>query len=148
MVVLVTSLIDIGRGNWNNKYRRSIESYLDAFKNVCQLDNNMIIYTSKDLLNKIKDFRVGKENKTVYYEYDLADCRLYKKRDIIDGIIEKNKTRTYYHIDVPTAVEFTQANYNIVVCNKVEFIRKSLELNPFGSQDFCLDRCRLYRRIY
>lgn len=65
-ITIVTAFFDIGRGNWkkrNNsseKFDRANETYFSYFKRLAKLENNVIIFTSPDLKEKILSLRDGK----------------------------------------------------------------------------------------
>lgn len=129
-VVVVTALLDIGRGDWSTRHKRSIDRYLDSFSNVCKLENYMIIWTTVDLVDRVRKLRIGKEDGTCIKICSLEDCRLFSRKTKIDKIMEKNKTREYNHDQARYAPEFTSSEYVILVNNKIEFIRQSINLIP------------------
>ena len=44
MSTIVTGFWDIGRDNWNNKYKRDVSYYLNNGKKVLSVTNNMVIF--------------------------------------------------------------------------------------------------------
>lgn len=130
MLTIVTSLIDIGRGDWNTKHRRSIEEYISNFSNVCKLENNMVIWTTSELEPKIRELRKGRENTTDIQIISIQDCRLYSRKQEIGEIMARNRTRVYYHENACDAPEFTSTEYVIVVNNKVDFMERTAKLYP------------------
>lgn len=58
-VSIVTAFFDIGRGNWQG-FARSNQQYLDWFKNLARLKNEMVIFTEPKFADAIVDMR--KEN--------------------------------------------------------------------------------------
>ena len=70
-ITIVTAFFDIGRGNLPHMFRgrilpvhqhRSTETYFEYFRNLAQLKNDMVIYTTKDFAERINNIRK---------EYDL-----------------------------------------------------------------------------
>jgi protein YibB len=55
-VSIVTAFFDIGRGNWRG-FVRSNEQYLEWFKNLARLKNEMVIFTEQKFVNAILDIR-------------------------------------------------------------------------------------------
>jgi protein YibB len=125
MITVVTALIDIGRGTWSTKHKRSIEEYLDLFSNVCKLENNMVIWTTADLVPKVRELRRGKENSTMICVCSPNDFVLNNRKSDIDRIMENNKSRKYYHDQAHLAPEFNSSEYVILVNNKIEFMRRA-----------------------
>lgn len=130
--ILVTALIDIGRGNWSNQWKRDFSEYLCNFRNVCGLHNFMVIWVTEDLVNTVEEFRRGKEAITSIRVCTLEDYVLYKYRNRFEEILSYNRTRDWCHQNASNAIEYTIPLYDVVVNNKVEFVRKSRELQCFG----------------
>lgn len=75
-ITIVTAFFDIGRGDWTsdkgfpNYLHRSTDTYFERFSHLAKLDNEMFIFTSKDLIDRVADIRGDKP--TVIFEFDLA----------------------------------------------------------------------------
>ena len=76
-ISIVTAFYDIGRGDWNTNVnknggplphylQRSVDKYLDHFKRMCEIDTEIIVYTTSDLADKMK---VAPNVKVVVYDY-------------------------------------------------------------------------------
>jgi protein YibB len=74
-ITVVTAFFDIGRGNLPQTFRgrvlpphqhRSTETYFEYFRNLAQLKNDMVIYTTEDFAERIYEIRKdnGLESKT------------------------------------------------------------------------------------
>lgn len=78
-ISIVTAFFDIGRGNWTTEQGfpehvyRSTDTYMERFSYLATLENEMVIYTSPDLVARISELRKGKENKTTIIPINLAD---------------------------------------------------------------------------
>ena len=57
MITLVTGLWDIGRGSLNEGWSRSFDYYLDRFKELLSIDNNMIIFGDQNLKEFVFKYR-------------------------------------------------------------------------------------------
>lgn len=68
-ITIVTAFYDIGRTNWK-AYPRSTEEYMQRFKWLCKLDNDIIVYTSSDLVKDIENIVKGRSGKTTICAYD------------------------------------------------------------------------------
>jgi protein YibB len=73
-VAIVTSFIDIGRGDWKGWSNRSVEKYFEYFKNISHLDNPIYIYIEDRFKSRILDLRNGKPTyfikSNVYYDFN------------------------------------------------------------------------------
>ena len=78
-ITIETSYFDIGRGAWNQEkglpsyLHRSNETYVERFGHLATLNNEMVIFTSADLVDKITPYRVGKEDITKIITIDYKD---------------------------------------------------------------------------
>ena len=76
-ISIVTAFFDIGRGDWTPAHglpaylTRSTETYVERFGYMASLENEMVVYTSEDLVQKVLEHRKGKEHKTVVIPIDL-----------------------------------------------------------------------------
>ena len=55
-ITIVTAYFDIGRNNWKG-YERNNNKYIQYFKFWAKIRNNIIVYTNKDLVEKIYEIR-------------------------------------------------------------------------------------------
>lgn len=69
-ITIVTAFFDIGRGDWSSDkglpgyLQRTTDTYMERFGYLAELDNQIIVYTSKDQVQKVLELRKGKECKT------------------------------------------------------------------------------------
>ena len=70
-ITIVTAFFDIGRANWQTS-KRSTNKYINYFKFWARIKNKIIIYTSPQFINEIKQIRrtFGLENKTIIIGVD------------------------------------------------------------------------------
>jgi protein YibB len=123
-ITIVTAFFDIGRGNLpQTKHgrvlphyqHRSVDQYFDFFKKQAVLDNEMIIYTTKDFAERIYNIRkdAGHEFKTKvvvlesYMPNGLEDIKT-KVSAIMDSPDYYNKVVN------PQLIEYWHADYVLV----------------------------------
>lgn len=76
-ITIVTAFFDIGRGDWSEDkghpsyLHRPTSEYFDCFKNLAELDNPFIVYTSSDFVEQILEIREGKP--TTVISVDLKE---------------------------------------------------------------------------
>jgi hypothetical protein len=133
---IVTALFDIGRDTWDS-YGLSYDSYLYWFKNLLMYNTNMVIYTETKFLEKIKNFRkISDPNfeKTIFIIKNLEDLDTYKLYfERIKKLMSSEDFQKKKQFDVP---EMTKPLYNIVIFNKLFYIKESIEKKHFNSDFF------------
>lgn len=106
-ITIVTAFFDIGRGNWSiengyaENFERSTEQYFEYFKNLAILKNKIIIFTSENFKNKIKEIRGDLPIEIVCLDLE-KDFKKYL--DIISNIMESDffkETVKHEHLKNP-----------------------------------------------
>jgi protein YibB len=132
-VTLVTALFDIGRDKWEN-YHLSYETYLNWFNNILKYDNNFVIFTEKKFKDRIINFRkkIDPElKKTIIIESELENLESHKKYyQKVKQVMCSESFKKKIHFHVP---EMTKPLYNIVIFNKLYYIKECIEKNYFNS---------------
>ena len=118
MTTLVSALLT------NINGYRSIEKYVEYGKKLIAVPGNKVIFIERD----------------VYYQHFLHALSL---EDTTFVFIEKSDLYLYEHIDkitdfCPNTDNPTKdtLEYMFVQCNKTEWIRQAIELDPYGSEQF------------
>jgi protein YibB len=85
-ITIVTAFFDIGRGDWTpdkglpQYLQRSTDTYFERFANMAKLDNNMVVFTSQDLVARVEKLREGKPTKVI--AKDFSNLALKLKNEI------------------------------------------------------------------
>lgn len=138
-ITIVTAFFDIGRGDWtSNKgfsphLERNADTYIEYFKNMAKLDNEMIIFTSSDLKPKIESIRKGKPTKVVAFDIKNKFKKIKNKINEIQSNDEfRNKLETRQLINP----EYWSSDY-VLVCNlKSYFVKKAIDLQLSNNDMF------------
>ena len=83
---IVTAFFDIGRGDWTpdkglpHYLQRSNDTYLERFSHLAKLENEMVIFTSKEFENKIRSLRGSKPTKIHTIDFDKLVNPLLKEQ--------------------------------------------------------------------
>ena len=88
-ISIVTAFYDIGRGDWTTSVEknggplphyleRSVDKYIDHFTRLCEIDTEIIVYTSSDIAPRLSS--ISPNVKVVEYDY----FNIHK--DLRDGI--------------------------------------------------------------
>jgi hypothetical protein len=130
---IVTALFDIGRDKWDG-YDLSYDTYLHWMKALLMYDVPMVIYTDEYLYEKIKKNRQLCDpnlEKTIFEIKKLEDLEAYKLYyNRVNSLMQSDEFKSKIHFMVP---EMTKPLYNIVIFNKIFYIKESIEKKHFDS---------------
>ena len=130
-ITIVTAFFDIGRGEWTPEkglphyLHRTNETYLDRFAIMAELDNPMVIYTSKEFVDEIKQIREGKPTDILTLDFPNSFKVL---REQITNI---QKDPVYQSKINPSQIknpEYWNADYVLVNLLKSSFVNRALQL--------------------
>lgn len=101
---------------------RTLEKYINNGKKLLQVDTNKIVFIDELLIDKFKEYS---NDKTVLVPIKFTDLYLYHYRHFV----KNNNINT----DAPCK---DTIEYFMIQCNKTEWLRTAIELNPYGSKNF------------
>jgi hypothetical protein len=130
MITLVTGLWDIGRGNLNEGWSRSYQHYLDKFKELLTIDNNLIIFGDQELKTFVYQHR--DESNT---QFILRDLSWFKNNEYYP-IIQSIRTNPTWFNQVGWLTDSTQSKlemYNPLVMSKMFLLNDAKILDKFNS---------------
>ncbi len=131
-ISIVTAFYDIGRGDWSTSVeknggplphylKRTVDDYVSYFKRMCQLDTEIILYTSSDVANKLD---VPSNVKIVEYDYYSIHKDLRKKIEKIHNDPDFIKKINPYQVRNP---EYWSNDYVGVTSLKAFFVSDAFE---------------------
>lgn len=129
-ITIITAFFDIGRGNWSveNGYPsylgRSTEKYFKYFSHLAQLKNNMVIFTSSDYVDKIREIRGSKP--TTIIDISL-DNKFSACKKLISEIQQSEKFKKNIDIEQLKNPEYWSAEYVLVNNLKSYFVKKAIK---------------------
>ena len=138
-VTIVSALYYIGRDKWKQSgFGLGNDRYKGWMRNILSLDTNLILFTDDFYYDQILE--VKKQ-----YDSDLKSLHVVKS-----SIDEMESFQKYYlkvsclmfspeftnQVRGTTAAEMRYPLYNILMFNKVNFLKQAKELNPFNSTHF------------
>ena len=132
--VIVMALYDIGRENWNN-FRMSYHTYGWWMRNTLSLDSNIVIYTESKFIDELTKYRKEFDpnlEKTIFINLPLQELPVYKTYyEKLSNLMSSQifKSKVSFH-DVP---EMCQPLYNIIMFNKVFFLKDTIEKKYFNN---------------
>jgi protein YibB len=131
-ITIVTAFFDIGRGDWTPEkglphyLERSVDTYVDRFSHLAQLDNEMVIFTTEDLIEKIKPHRQKHKQKTKYVTYDPR-VRMVDVRDKIIKVQTDPEFQKKILISQSKNPEYWNPDYVLVTNLKAYFVNASIK---------------------
>ena len=118
-ITFITAFIKIKKNKYNSDYLNWISNLL------LNLDNNLIIYTSIEYYDIIKELRSKYEDKTIIIIIKLEDFYMYKYIEYLKYDYERDHEKDYHNTDL-----------YLIWNEKLKFIEKGILLNPFKTSYF------------
>ncbi|PWD85342.1 WlaTC/HtrL family glycosyltransferase [Ignatzschineria cameli] len=123
-ITIVTAFFNIGRDKWLHGFQRSAKDYLLYFKNLASLDNEMIIFTSKEYIPIIQKYR--KNRPTHIIEIDFQKKLKYTIQKV-QTILDSDKYQQLIPSHLLKNPEYHCAEYVVVTNLKFYFMKKAVE---------------------
>ena len=130
-ITIVTAFFDIGRGEWSpdkglpHYLQRTNETYLERFSHMAKLENDMVIFTSKEFSKQIEDLREGRPTQIFTLDFPNSFKKLREQ-------VQKVQRDPQYQAKInPMQVknpEYWNADYVLVNALKSSFVSRSLDL--------------------
>jgi hypothetical protein len=132
--VIVMALYDIGRENWNN-FRMSYHTYGWWMRNTLSLDCNIVVYTESKFIDELTNYRREFDpnlEKTIFVVNELTDLPVYQKyHDSLSSLMFSDNFKS--KVSFPDVPEMCQPLYNIIMFNKVFFLKDTIEKKYFNN---------------
>ena len=129
-ITIVTGLWDIGRSNLSNDWARSMEHYLNKFKELLKIDENMIIFGDENLKKFVMENRESSKTQFIIRSTDW-----FKDNSYFD-LIQQIRTSDEWLNQVGWLRESTQAKleyYNPLVMSKMFLLNDARIMDKFDS---------------
>jgi protein YibB len=127
-ITIVTAFFDIGRGDWTpdkglpHYLQRTTKTYLERFGHMAKLENDMVVYTTKDLADDIKFLRQDRPTEILLVDFKN------NFHDLRDSISRVQKDEEYQQKINPSQVrnpEYWNADYVLVNLLKSSFVNRA-----------------------
>lgn len=131
MITIVTAFFDIGRGEWTpdkglpDYLHRSTDTYIERFSHMAQLENPMVVFSTKDIIDRLRPLRKGKE--TNFVEIDLQQYSHI--RDSISKVQQNKSYQSRIHPTQKLNPEYWNADYVLVNFLKTIFVNLAIRSN-------------------
>ena len=141
--VIVMALYDIGRDNWKD-FNLSYNTYLWWMRNTLSIDANFVIYTEEKFKDKIKEYRLEFDpdfSKTKLIIKPLEELEYYKDyyeklSNLMSSKGFEEKIYSYWQGNHPKVPELEQPLYNIIMFNKLSFLKDTKDNNYFNGDSY------------
>ena len=130
-ITIVTAFFDIGRGQWNSRQggnqpflKRTTDTYFRRFSHLASLDNEMVVFTSPDLVDRVRRLRKGRPGSVIAVDFPREFSAL---RDRIAAIQQSPEFQARISPDQVANPEYWSAEYVLVNLLKTTFLRRAIE---------------------
>ncbi len=129
---IVTAFFDIGRGSWtkdkgySEHLLRTNENYINYFKQLAKLDNEMVVYTSKEFVDTVYQIRGGGGKTTHVITVDL-DKEFKSALEKISSIQKNQKFIDKIPVNQRKNPEYWSPYYILVTNLKSYFVTRTIK---------------------
>ena len=139
-ISIVTAFFDLDRGNWAHggkasPFQRSLDHYFDYFAHLAKIKNQLIIFTSPDLAQRVLDLRrtAGRENETVILT--IANLFDESKLKSLESEVASKMTEAFCaSTRVPHSPEYNIPRYVVMDALKSIFTVTALKAGVVNAQ--------------
>ena len=131
-ISIVTAFYDIGRSEWTEDrglphyLHRTTDTYFERFSHMASLDNEMVIFTSEDLVERVKQIRGDKPTQVIAVDFKEQFSELKKqvaKIQISDNFINMINPQQLKN------PEYWSSDYVVVNMLKSVFVNLAIKMN-------------------
>ncbi len=137
-ITLVSAFYDIGRDTYlqslSETKTRSTETYFDYFKKLANLDNHMIIFTSAEFAETIREIRVGKKTDVIVFDL-FAEFETLEKS--IEQVQQAETFKQKLNQKIRFNIEYVSPRYSLLTYCKPFFLNKAVEMGLVATPQVC-----------
>ncbi|AWL28095.1 hypothetical protein DJ533_05605 [Acinetobacter defluvii] len=129
-ITIITAFFDIGRGGWSVEnghpcyLQRSNDKYFKYFSNLAQLENDMVVFTSRDYVDQIKEIRGNKPTTII----DIClDDNFFNIKQQISKIQNSEAFRENIGTEQLQNPEYWSPEYVLVTNLKSYFVNQAIQ---------------------
>lgn len=136
-ITIVTAFFDIGRGSLPKEMygrilphyqHRTVDQYFDYFRNLAKIKNDLVVYTSQDLADKVMSIReeLGLKEQT---HVVICDSYLPPNFGIVKDKVEEIMRSTKYieKVENPHLIEYWHSDYVLVNIFKSVYVADAIQ---------------------
>lgn len=131
-ITIVTAFFDIGRGDWSpdkglpHYLQRTNQTYLERFGHMAKLENDMVVYTSKEFVDDIKFLRQNRPTQIFTLDFQNSFKKLREEVQNIQRNPEYQAKINPMQVKNP---EYWNSDYVVVNALKSAFVNKAIQAN-------------------
>jgi len=132
-ITIVTAFFDIGRGGWTpdkglpHYLERSVDTYIERYAQMAKLDNEIVVISTQDIIDKLKVHRDTKQDKTKYIAFDLSQFN--DMREKIIKVQQNPEFQKQVHPHQRLNPEYWNPDYVLVTNLKAYFTNLAIKQN-------------------
>ena len=129
-ITIVTAFFDIGRGDWTpdkglpHYLQRTTQTYMDRFAIMAKLENPMVVYTSGEFVEQIRELRGDRPTEILNIDFKESFKALK------ESVIKVQENPEFQSKINPTQVrnpEYWNADYVVVNALKSSFVTRAIQ---------------------
>lgn len=130
-ISIVTAFFDIGRGDWTpdkglpHYLQRSTDTYFQRFAHLAKLENHMVVFTSEEFVDKIKELRGSRPTQILPLDFKNSFDKLREEISRVQKLPQYQSKINTSQVKNP---EYWNADYVLVNLLKSSFVTKAMEL--------------------
>lgn len=130
MITIVTAFYDIGRGDWTpdkglpHYLQRTTDTYIERFSHMAQLENEIIVFSTADIIERLKPLRGERPTKWIIFD------ALLKHENLIRDIHSIQKSESFQNLIHPQQrlnPEYWNPEYVLVNFLKSIFVNMAIQ---------------------
>lgn len=131
-ITIVTAFFDIGRSEWTpdkglpHYLHRTTDTYFERFGYLAELENPMVIFTSEDFVDRIKELREGKPTDILTIDFKNSFTQL---RELISNVQKDPNYQSKINPRESRNPEYWSADYVVVNSLKSSFVHEAIRKN-------------------
>ncbi len=133
-ISIVTAFYDIGRGDWSadkghpHYLQRSNEVYLERFSHLTKLKNEIVVFTTKDLAERVEQICYGRMEKTKIVVLDVFKM-FAEMRKHIEDVQKSEQYKSLINPNQAKNPEYWNPDYVMVTNLKAFFVHMAIQNN-------------------
>jgi protein YibB len=130
-ITIVTAFFDIGRGDWTpdkglpHYLQRTNQTYLERFGHMAKLENEMVVYTSKDMVKEVEFLRQDRPTHILTMDWKESFKPFKEEVSKVQKNPEYQKKINPMQVRNP---EYWNADYVVVNALKSSFVNRASDL--------------------
>jgi protein YibB len=136
-ITIVTAFYDIGRGDWTpdkglpHYLQRTTETYIERFSYLAQMENEMIVFSTADIIEKLKPLRGDRPTKFIDFDFKEHYAKLIEEV----ATLQRNENfQNMIHPSQRANPEYWNPHYVVVNFLKSVFVNLAIK-NNFASNE-------------